>query len=311
MLRSIASTLPVLAVLLAGAAFGQVPPSTGAESSTVQACFYECKPGPLVQDQRTYREITTLMVTNNGRFPTTARVFFLDGQENVRAKTSLDLSALDVDELQVCATIEKITGAAPPEAGLIQITDPVALARQEPSGVFAFIKNLGGKFFAQNPEPFDGRVVGVGKTQCKLIAVPEVNDPDFIESIAANAPEGDAILVENTDDPVTSLPDLLPIPGAGGFFCRLDPTSGNLQVEVRNQGPVGAGLSTTRVEFPGYGVVNQPTPALGPGVSTTFDVPIPLGCYDPDCNFTIRVDNLGDVTESDELNNFAADFCLG
>jgi hypothetical protein len=308
---SIASALPVLAILLAGAAFAQVPPSTGAESSTVQACFYECKPGPLVQEQRTYREITTLMVTNNGRFPTTARVFFLDGRENVRAKTSLDLSPLDVDELQVCATIERITGAAPPEAGLIQITDPVALAQQEPSGVFAFIKNLGGKFFAQNPEPFDGRVVGVGKTQCKLIAVPEVNDPDFIESLAANAPEGDAVLVENTDDPEAGLPDLLPIPTVGGFYCRLNPTTGDLQVEVRNQGPVGAGASATRVDFPGFGATTQGTPALGPGVSTILNFPIPLGCYNPDCDFTISVDDGGAVPESNEGNNVASDFCLG
>ena len=285
-------------------------PSTGAESSNLMACFYECKPGPEVDGQPTFSEITTLMIVNNGRETESADVFFFDGRENAVAGTKVELSPSDLDELQVCATIQSITGAQPPQAGLIQIVHRTAFEQQRPSGIFSWVKNVGGEFSSRNPEPFDGRVVSIGKTECKYVPVPEVNDPGNVLEMTSNARAGDAILVEDTDDrPENELPDLLPIPDANGFFCQR--RDGNLIVTVRNDGVGPAGPSTTTVDVPGFGAQSQPTPMLAPGMDTMLSFPIPSGCFNPDCDFRINVDSGSVVPESNEGNNVVSDLCLG
>lgn len=104
-------------------------------------------------------------------------------------------------------------------------------------------------------------------------------------------------------------PDLIPVPDANGSFCRI--RDGQLIVTVRNQGTGPAGPSTTEVDFGSHGKVNAPTPALGPGASIDVSVPIPAGCFSPDCHFRITVDALNQVIESNEGNNTASGFCLG
>ncbi|MBW1883775.1 MAG: hypothetical protein JRJ58_09625 [Deltaproteobacteria bacterium] len=47
----------------------------------------------------------------------------------------------------------------------------------------AWVKNVGGKFFHSNPEIFEGRVQGIGKTKCEPVPVPDVNNPDTIQSV--------------------------------------------------------------------------------------------------------------------------------
>ena len=117
--RTTASILSAIATFAIATppAFAQLA-STGADASPILSCFYECKPGPDIQGQPTYRQVTTLPVVNNGRANEIADVNFLDGNQNVIATTQLDLPARDVDELAVCNTIEAITGAAPPRAGV-------------------------------------------------------------------------------------------------------------------------------------------------------------------------------------------------
>lgn len=105
-------------------------------------------------------------------------------------------------------------------------------------------------------------------------------------------------------------PDLVPMPDENGFFCRRD-DKGNLLVTVHNQGTDAAGPSTTRVDFGAHGSVDMPTPPLTAGASVTLRVPIPLGCFDPDCSFRIAVDVHHVVAESNEGNNFASGTCLG
>nr|HMT21887.1 CARDB domain-containing protein [Promineifilum sp.] len=105
------------------------------------------------------------------------------------------------------------------------------------------------------------------------------------------------------------LPDLIPVPDGNGFFCRR--RDGNLIVTVKNQGSFGAGPSVTVVDFGAFGAVSMPTPALGPGASVDLAFPIPLGCFDPDCDFRITVDANNNVVESDEGNNSASGTCLG
>ena len=105
------------------------------------------------------------------------------------------------------------------------------------------------------------------------------------------------------------LPDLIPVPDAKGSFCKRKEQ--NLTVTVKNQGTGGAGPSVTEVDFFAFGKVSVPTPPLGPGASVDLLVPIPLGCFDPDCEFRITVDANNQVTESNEGNNIANGACIG
>lgn len=288
--------------------------SVGGSDSSVLSCFYECKPGPDIQGQQTYRQVTTLPIANNGRTTQNVDVNFIDGNGNVIATTDVSLTRRDVDELAVCNTIEAITGAAPPRAGLVQIGNFGALQQQAPSGVYSWIKNVNGKFFRDQPEPYDGRVTGIAKSECALVAANEVNDPDTIEMEGGSVPTGPPILVEDTADGGGSgLPDLLPQRDGSGFLCRLEPGSGDLIVEIRNQGTASSIATTTEVRFtsgPG-GSASFATPALAPGASHTTTVPIPFGCYSSSCFFDIEAD-LGDAeAESNETNNIDSDLCLG
>lgn len=104
-------------------------------------------------------------------------------------------------------------------------------------------------------------------------------------------------------------PDLVPVPDDHGSFCRRE--DGRLIVTVCNKGTSPAGPSTTTVDFGQYGRVDVPTPALAAGACTDVSVPIPPNCFDPDCEFRIRVDSAGVVTESDEGNNTASGVCAG
>lgn len=300
-----------MAAITATPALAQLA-STGADSSPVLSCFYECKPGPEIQGQPTYRQVTTLPIVNNGLFTEDVDVNFLDGNQNVIATTDVNLPPRDVDELAVCNTIEAITGAAPPRAGLIQIGNVAAAEEDRTSGVFSWIKNVNGKFFADRPEPYDGRVTGVAKSQCAYVASPEVKTPMRIAFEGAQVPIGAPILVEDTDDtPPAGQPDLVPIPDTNGFFCRLD-GSGGLRVEIRNQGAAASGPTTTEVRFTSSGDVGVlSTPALAPGASTIGTVTIPPACYGPDCTFDIEADRGNVEAESNEVNNVVSDFCLG
>ena len=106
------------------------------------------------------------------------------------------------------------------------------------------------------------------------------------------------------------LPDLVPVPDESGSFCRRDKDN-NLTVTVCNQGSAPAGPSVTEVDFGSHGVGSVPTPPLAEGACVDLKVPIPPGCFDPDCEFRIRVDANNDVDEENENNNIASGTCLG
>ena len=183
---------------VAGPAAAQSPPS-GGETSPVLSCFYECKPGPTVRGMATFQEVTTLMVINQGRLRTGSTLVISDANERILAQTVLDLSSEDLDEVNICHTLA-FAGIPVPEAGLVELVSGTPTG--EPSGVYAWMKNLLGKFFRDNPEPFRGRVTGIAKTACRLAPVPEVTDPGFIvqKAVDQNAPQIPAILVEGTAD---------------------------------------------------------------------------------------------------------------
>lgn len=107
------------------------------------------------------------------------------------------------------------------------------------------------------------------------------------------------------------LPDLIPVPDPrpGFKFCKL--RNGNLVVTVKNQGSGEAASSTTMVDFGIFGILSKPTSALAPNASVDLIFKIPRGCYNPDCDFKIRVDSTSTVIESNELNNLGSGVCIG
>lgn len=181
--------------------------SVSAQPSVMQ-CFYECK---LDFTGGRFAEVTTLMITNENQPPLPgdhsnlhdATAVFLDGRERVIAQSRTLLSGRDLDELNVCATMQR-AGIFPPSTGLIQIAIRDITNPDLPTdghGVATWMKNVVGLFSISNPEPFRQRVTGVGKTQCrnldetiitasKLLADPEVE----------TAPQLTPVLIEDTLD---------------------------------------------------------------------------------------------------------------
>jgi hypothetical protein len=137
------------------------------------------------------------------------QAFFIDANEHCIAETLLDLSPLDLDALNVCHTLEA-AGTAVPEAGLVElvIEDPTSGAGVAPfeyagfaEGVYAWGKNVLGKFRVDNPEPFEGRVTGIGKYECRIVPQDTGIVGALVGACLAPPPTPIApILVEQTDD---------------------------------------------------------------------------------------------------------------
>ena len=197
------------ATALGGQAAAQPVESEG-EESTLQTCFYECKPGPVVRGIPTWQEVTTLMLVNLNPGNASSRRFgtlvILDGRANFIAGVPYDVGPLDFDEVNVCRTLEA-AGIPAPQAGVIHvISDNLAFGATP----YVWMKNLLGKFFTNVNEPFAGRVTGIAKTECRLVPVkvggsgiPLIISSQFDSS---GAPTIDPILVEGTSDPFTPVP---------------------------------------------------------------------------------------------------------
>ena len=83
---------------------------------------------------------------------------------------------------------------------------------------------------------------------------------------------------------------------------------------MKNQGTGTAPQSITRIDFGSAGgPFDIPTSSLNPGISVVLTHAIPLGCFNPDCDFTIIVNQTGTVDESTggDANNEVSDRCIG
>ncbi len=228
--------IAILLAALMGAATqanAQFAPPSGGEVGSFLKCFYECKPGPDVQGVATYQEITTLMLTNQSPDFRHADVFYFDGREQCIAHSDIELSSVDLDELSVCHTLD-LGGAGAPPAGLVEIivTDP--LSGIPGDGVYAWGKNVLGKFRTDDPEPFNGRVTGIGKYECRVVPI-EVGVDAAVAAKCVAPVDVTPILVEETEDPPMPCPgDISAFPacaggGVGGgcpppTVCGPDPT---------------------------------------------------------------------------------------
>jgi hypothetical protein len=113
-------------------------------------------------------------------------------------------------------------------------------------------------------------------------------------------------------------PDLVVLkrigPRTPGELCNLDPGAAHprLIVSVKNQGPVGAAGSITRVEFNPGGSFDLTTPPVPPGGAVDLPpLPVPGNCFNPNCQFRITVDSASGVYESNATNNSASGVCTG
>lgn len=193
----------VLSLCLAGVAAAGMTFSTTAfaqeeslgERGEVLACFYECKEGPLPDY---WVEVTSLMLINAANRSMTANVILLDGNGSMIAIAATHMSPEDLDEINICRTFQA-AGIFPPSAGMIEVvlTDPAGLPA---FGTYGWVKNVVGKFFKTVDEPFQGRVNGIGKTECRVVPPNVTTAAEIFAKLAEqNPPHIFPILIEGTD----------------------------------------------------------------------------------------------------------------
>jgi len=103
-------------------------------------------------------------------------------------------------------------------------------------------------------------------------------------------------------------PDLSPVESKPAY-CNID--NGNLVVFIANIGNEDCDTTYTDVSFGSYGVTSVMTSPIPAGANTHIIVPLPVGCFDPDCGFEIKVDARDTVDEKNESNNSAIGNCIG
>ncbi len=135
---------------------------------------------------------------------------------------------------------------------------------------------------------------------------------------------------EDSDDPTPVVPEEptpppAPVPQADlvpalapGSLWHFDMDGGDILIYVTNDGLAAAPSTHVEIEFDttaGSQIIQATgtTGPLAPGETSTtvIRVVIPAGCFTPDCLFTIRVDSLNEVEESDETNNTIDQIIMG
>lgn len=179
------------------------------EVSPVFSCFYECKQQRVSRNPN-WLELTTLMLVNQSRYDLTARILFFNGNEKLIGTTTTRLSPQDLDEINVCETLNKPQAgqvAAVPSAGVIE----VVLGFLTPTGTFfphggayGWVKNINGKFKKSVAEPFDGTVTGIAKTECRLVGPNVITPQELLKKLNPPPPTVipilEPILIEGTRD---------------------------------------------------------------------------------------------------------------
>jgi len=175
---------------------GQVKPESSGEFSPVFSCFYECKPNRF--SALYWREETTLMLVNqSATFPVFARLLIIDGNENPIRLTSTTLSPMDLDEINICETLN-LGGAPVPQAGVVEVLLTAGPFFAPTGGAYGWVKNVVGSFVRGNPEPFAGFVTAVGKTECRLVGN-NVVTPATLAQRMAGVPGVPPVLIEGTN----------------------------------------------------------------------------------------------------------------
>lgn len=118
------------------------------------------------------------------------------------------------------------------------------------------------------------------------------------------------------DDP--GLADLVPAFAPGSTLYHFDTLDTGIVLYVLNQGTATAQDSHVSVTFSLTGgeqtiQATGTTGTLAPSTTSSNQifVEIPSGCFNVDCNFTINVDSLAEVQESNENNNSVDETIVG
>ena len=132
------------------------------------------------------------MLANPRNFPREYIALFMDGQENPVSPNNDNailfadqLSAGDLDEINVCRTLQEAAGGAP-SAGLALIAIGVSRFSRgavTSSTIKAWAKNLLGKFNKNEDEPFNGKVAAIGKLSCETLS--SAGQLDAVEDLLA------------------------------------------------------------------------------------------------------------------------------
>jgi len=151
-------------------------------------------------------------------------------------------------------------------------------------------------------DPRDGQILHLRNVDVQELTVEVLAEPD--------------LRFEFTPHPVVPgvAPDLIPVRAPGNpTFCERH--EGLVLAYVKNQGNAAAGRSAVRIRFSvGTNLYHEAETATGPispGDTHVVGFTVPEDCGPSDCHFTITVDALNEVPESDESNNSVNGTCIG
>jgi hypothetical protein len=104
--------------------------------------------------------------------------------------------------------------------------------------------------------------------------------------------------------------DLEIVPSEWASNCEIQ--DGILVVNIKNNGASDCPATSTTIDFFDHGSFVIPTPPIAAGATISLPtVPLPSGCYTPDCIFGIIIDSANDVNEGNEFDNTAPGTCIG
>jgi hypothetical protein len=148
-----------------------------------------------------------------------------------------------------------------------------------------------------------------------FVVIESADELDVVAVYTAANMENGQVMTQHTERVPArrifrKMPDLLPIPGQFGSFCR--ERGDKLFVVIKNQGAGVAEPSTTEVDFLDFGKFSLPTERIYPGQSKhlLFDTPPNFFSIMGHKNFHITADALFKVSETNEENNKVSGACI-
>jgi hypothetical protein len=144
--------------------------------------------------EESWCELTTLAFFN-AEDPTAAQLYFLDGNENVIARHFSQVvkqifGELDVDEINVCRKL-KAAGLPVPKIGMVMVQSD--LEGDGHRQLYGWAKAYRGRFSMDRDEPDDGIIMGIAKTECRIV-------PDIPTAIPEDLPNIDLVYIGDTEE---------------------------------------------------------------------------------------------------------------
>ena len=245
------------AVSIAGAVDLGSGKATSGEISPVQSCFYECKQKRSPQSKynalavagRTLED-SLLMLVNENLIDAflIVQVGVFDGNQNLLLNFKSHLGQFDLDEINICRTLE-LAGVVPPQAGVLEVLTFDQNGVPE-GGVYAWVKELALKAAdewdrSSDPDPtsynavglkrkiedssklnpreveakYHSKVVGIGGTECRVTPVEGYGSVTAIQGKLSGSPSVLPAYVQDTAE----VPPVRKTCTRSGFPCATDP----------------------------------------------------------------------------------------